>query len=119
MISPGTKHPHYHPKAKVIFLDIRDAKKLEIEITKQVLIYRKSNKSIGFLGFKNSRHTFDMEILLNEDYNQVAKSLFDSFRKFDDNKIDIIIIPKISPKHIGLAITDRITRAASQIIKVI
>lgn len=115
VVSPGTKHPHYHPKAKVILLDISDSK--ELEISKQILIYRKLNKSIGFLGFKNSRHTFDMEILLDKDYNKAAKSLFDSFRKFDDNKIDIIIIPKISSKHIGLAITDRITRAASQVIR--
>lgn len=118
VISPGTKHPHYHPKAKVILLDISSAKELEIEMSKQILIYRQLQKRIGLLGFKHTMHKVDMEILLDTDYNKIARSLFDSFRRFDDNKIDVILIPKISSKQIGLAITDRITRAASQIIKV-
>lgn len=119
VISPGTKHPHYHPKAKVILLDIVDTKELEIEMSKQILIYRELNKTIGYIGFKNTKYKFDMEILLDTDYNKTARSLFDSFRRFDDKNIDVILIPRMSSKQIGLAITDRITRAASQIIKVI
>jgi L-threonylcarbamoyladenylate synthase len=118
IISPGTRHPHYHPKAKVILLDIKDKKKLNLEMTKQILKYQALHKSIGLLSFKHSSHTVDMEILLDMDYNIIAKSLFDSFRRFDDNKIDVILIPRMSTKQIGLAITDRMTRAASQIIKV-
>lgn len=119
VISPGTKHPHYHPKAKVILLDIKNIESLEIELAKQILIYRQLKKSIGILGFEHSKLKVDMEILLDKDYNKIARSLFDSFRRFDDKKIDVILIPRMSSKQIGLAITDRITRAASQIIKVI
>ena len=117
LVSPGTKHPHYHPKAKIIFLDINDSKKLDAELTKQIYAFRQQRKKIGVIGFKDNKNKVDMEIILDMDYKNIARSLFDSFRQFDNKKIDVILIPKMSSKQIGLAIIDRITRAASQIIK--
>jgi len=47
-----------------------------------------------------------------KDLTTVAKNLFRLLRKFDEEKVDMIIVEGITPKGLGLAVMDRLRKAA-------
>ncbi len=96
--SPGMKYKHYSPNAK-IFLFGKNAKD-KIESFK--LKYQKLNKKIKIINTKNTK--------------KFGKELFDLFRKSDKEKVDIILISSIDQNGVGLAIMNRIKKAASKVI---
>lgn len=95
--SPGMKYKHYSPKAQIIIA------KNQLEIKKIVAKFK--NKKIAIFR-------------LNKHQNTIAKNLFAYLREFDKKHIDIIIcepLDKISKKGIGLAVLDRLKRAAGKL----
>lgn len=102
--APGMSYKHYAPLAKVILLEgntnavMRIGKQLARE-------YNLSGKKVGFLKNKKDLYRF-------------AKTLFKSFRKFDQDHFDVIIVGGVPETGLGLAIMNRLRRAATEIIKV-
>jgi len=47
-----------------------------------------------------------------KDLTTVAKNLFRLLRKFDDEKVDIIIAEEITLKDLGVAVMNRLRKAA-------
>ena len=97
--SPGMKYKHYSPDAKIVLFEksvhnkIKDyAKDLESKDNKVRII--KSKKTQAF-----------------------SKSLFSLFRDSDKQNYDYILITSVEETGIGLAIMNRIRKAASKIIK--
>ncbi len=95
--SPGLKHRHYSPRAKVRILD-RD---LQITDTDRV----------AFIGLKKHNETFKRELICDS-IDEYAHSLYEFFRKCDRWSIDIIYCEPVEEKGIGAALMDRIRRAA-------
>ena len=95
--SPGLKHRHYSPRAKVILI----SPKSKVQ----------SPKSSAFIGFDLPRGEFDLVKICAsiEDY---AHSVFDFFRQCDRQGIEKIFCQKVEEKGIGTALMDRLKRAS-------
>ncbi len=98
--SPGMKYRHYSPKAKVILIDSEeDFVKYDFE--------KKKSAFIGFLKVKDFKRVKRVNDL--KDY---ARNIFNFFRKCDEEKIEIIFCQKVPETGLGLAIMNRLTKAA-------
>lgn len=101
--SPGTQYRHYSPKAKVIIVKQVPKNKLNnlaafIGIRSLLPVYR--NK-LGM--FKHCKSKLDY-----------AKSLFSFFRECDLRGIKLIYAERVDEKGIGLAVMNRLKKAAGK-----
>ncbi len=96
--SPGLKHRHYSPTAEVVLLT-----NYELRIT--------NYENSAFIGINRPQNDFDfMKICSSiEDY---AHSVFAFFRECDAKKIKTIYCETVEETGIGLALMDRLRRAA-------
>lgn len=110
--SPGTRHRHYQPKAQVILIDSLE------EIAP-------SQQPIGILGIALAGQSDEHESTLKnrfpmaktticETLNGYAHSLFDFFRECDSLGIHTIYCQRVERQGLGMAIMDRLDRAAHQ-----
>ncbi|MBL8148624.1 MAG: threonylcarbamoyl-AMP synthase [Blastocatellia bacterium] len=97
--SPGMKYKHYSPKAEVIIVD---------SWTK---ISPSDSKKRAFIGFEKIPENFLLSCIC-KDVDEYARELFLFFRDCDDAAIDEIYCQKVEQKGIGLALMDRLRRAA-------
>jgi len=103
--SPGLKHRHYSPRAKVIVQSQKSKVKSEkFEV-------QSSKKSKAFIGLNEPQEEFDL-VKICETVDEYAHSIFEFFRRCDREKIEIIYCQTIEERGIGLALMDRLKRAA-------
>ena len=95
--SPGMKYKHYSPKAKVILFE-RNISKINYYRKK----YERYGKKVRVLQIKNLKKS--------------SKKLFKTFRKLDEEKTDYILVLGCPEKGIGLALMNRLKKAAHRII---
>lgn len=95
--SPGMKHRHYSPVAKVrLFKGTSD---LDTE------------RSSAFIGI--GRPPFDCELVRRcSTVEEYARALYDFFRECDRNNVEFIYCQPVAEEGIGTALMDRIRRAA-------
>jgi len=96
--SPGMKYRHYSPDAKIILFENRQE-----EIINYYLDLKKSGKRV--------------KIVYPSKIKNFSRKLFHILRRYDQQNIDYILILAIDEKGIGLAVMDRLRRAAFKIIK--
>lgn len=111
--SPGTRHRHYSPQARVVLIERGNAKLIE-EACRDHL----KNGSVAFLG-----HTdIDIEdsdfhsFVLEPNAKDYAHSIYSALRDLDERSPRVIIIEGISESGEGAAVMDRLRRAASEIV---
>lgn len=92
--SPGMKHKHYTPKARVVFYD-----------GDQVA------ENAAFIGISKPRAEFQLGRVFDS-VEEYARSLFEFFRECDRRGIDTIYCQRVSEFGIGAALMDRLRRAA-------
>ena len=110
-LSPGTKYRHYTPKAKVLWLDMKQLIKPEFTNTTRLLFITNSEQirsEIETLIRKNNsvyhHHATTLDLL--------AKQLYDWFRSADMQDIDTIFIEKFKPfTPTDFTLVNRITKA--------
>ena len=95
--SPGLRHRHYSPRAKVVLIN----PKSKIQ----------NPKSKAFIGLKKPGADFDL-IKICASVEEYAHELFSFFRECDRKNIETIYSQAVSEKGIGLALMDRLKRAA-------
>lgn len=95
--SPGLKHRHYSPRAKVILI----SRKSKVE----------SLKSKAFIGLSKPETTFDLIKICNST-EAYAHEVFAFFRQCDADKVEEIYCEIVEEKGIGTALMDRLKRAA-------
>jgi len=94
--SPGLKHRHYSPRARVILIS-------DFE-------FRISNGS-AYIGLNEPSEKFDL-IKICRSVEDYAREFFKFFRECDRRRIRTIYCQTIEEKGIGLALMDRLKRAA-------
>ncbi len=110
--SPGMKYKHYSPNAEVVLVlpsteaNVFAKKALELGKDKKFGVISFSKK----VGVKN-------EFYCNSNQEVFAKELFKVFREFDSKGIELIIVEGIAEEDLGLAIMNRLRKAASRVIK--
>ncbi|KAF6242129.1 threonylcarbamoyl-AMP synthase [Nitrosopumilus sp. b1] len=114
--SPGMKYKHYTPNARVILLK-NSIKNVDQRISELVQIYQNKKKRVGIVTTqKNKKYKSNLTLFLGKDPKKIAKNLFSVFRKFDSQKIDILLIQEIADNDLGFAIMNRLNKAAYQVI---
>ncbi|MEM2955037.1 MAG: L-threonylcarbamoyladenylate synthase [Candidatus Nanoarchaeia archaeon] len=97
--SPGMKYRHYSPDAKVILFE------------------KSAYKKIEFYKIKLEKKGMKVKVIYPEKIKNFSKKLFKIFRDCDKNGFDYILILSPKTKGIGLALRNRIEKAASKIVR--
>lgn len=108
--SPGMKYRHYAPTSPVFLVDGSD--ECVIEFFKQ----KQSTENCGILCFDEDAAHLSANKLLSFgghfDEEKQAHELFDMLRRFDSMNVDAIYARLPSDKGVGLAVYNRLIRAA-------
>lgn len=120
--SPGMKHKHYAPKAEMIVVEGELASVIG-KIRELSEHYAKAGKKVGVLATDESVGSYHLGVIKSmgsrRNLASVAKNLFRLLREFDDEGVDIILAEGVPQKGLGLAVMNRLRRAAGyNIIKV-
>lgn len=113
-LSPGMKYKHYAPSAPFVLLDGNDKDVLDFLIEEQkmncaILCY---SDELEFLHNKNL-----IDIGSKDDYGTQAKRLFSALRDADKLNVDVIYSHLPKKVGLGLALYNRMIRAAAHTVK--
>ena len=113
--APGMKYKHYAPNAKVTI--ISGERKKTVEKMKEMVHYNieKGKKVCILTAEENAKeYTEGISIVLGSrlDLSTVAKSLFEALRKCDDLEADLILAEGYEEEGVGVAIMNRLNKAA-------
>ncbi|NFA42480.1 threonylcarbamoyl-AMP synthase [Clostridium botulinum] len=113
--APGLKYRHYAPKAKVKIISGERKKTIE-KMKEMVDYYIDNNKKVCILTIEENEKEYNKGIKVvlgsRENLLMVAQNLFESLRKCDDLGADIILAEAYEEKGVGIAIMNRLNKAA-------
>jgi L-threonylcarbamoyladenylate synthase len=104
--APGTKYPHYSPKAKVLII------KSAIESAAEII---NAQKNVGAFISPRYKKYFSPEVFVmdaGESAAAAAANLYAALRKFDYKKIETVYVENFSREGIGEAVMNRLSKAA-------
>ncbi|HII85274.1 TPA: threonylcarbamoyl-AMP synthase [Candidatus Bathyarchaeota archaeon] len=113
--SPGMKHKHYAPRAKLVLVE--GSLKLVIDKINELILANKSNGSkVGVLATDEtaSKYEADLVVSLGSRFSleTIARNLFAALRKFDAENMDVIIAESVPADGLGLAVMNRLRKAS-------
>lgn len=115
--APGMKYRHYSPSAAVIVVEGR-RDRVHRKIKELVESFKGEGKRVGVMatgGIYEADEYFD----LGESEEDVARNLFKALRELDKRGVDIIIAEGIEERGLGLAVMNRLRKAAGyRVVKV-
>ena len=113
--APGMKYRHYAPKAKMQIISGNSKKTIE-KINEMVHNYMDEGKKVGILSSKensNLYHQGEVIVLGSvSELGEVAHNLFEALRRFDDIGVDLILSEAFQEEGVGIAIMNRLKKAA-------
>jgi len=115
--SPGMKYTHYSPHAEVILVKgdrrIQKMKSLAENLQKN----NKRTAIITFTENENFYKDFNVKALCKKnDLKSYSKKIFSVFRDLDRDGVDVILVEEVPLTGIGIAIDERLSKAANNII---
>lgn len=125
IVSPGMLERHYSPAARLILVSAVTREAAVDGIRALISQFSSQGLKTGVLTVDEEIRNYsdlDVEIItLGSLYNldQIAKNLFAGMRTLEQAGIEVILSTDYGQKEIGLAIHDRLHRAASQVIHVV
>ncbi len=111
-LAPGMKYRHYSPKTPVLLVLKPTAEKIEKLVEKE----QKKGKQIGLLCLGRYHTSAERVIIIGKTPEAAAKRLFDALRWLDLQKLDLIIAEGLPENGFGMAVMNRLRRAASRIL---
>lgn len=120
--APGMKYRHYAPKAKVTIVEGNLQKTIE-KINEIVQNYIEKDLRVGIIATEETKELYRTGEIISlgsrKELYTVAKNLFGTLRAFDDLNVDIILSESFEEEGVGIAIMNRLRKAAGfDIIKV-
>lgn len=114
--SPGMKYKHYSPKAHVIIVESSDVDKQAGVVCQLAEQNKKEGKKVGVCATDQTIEKYNkFETISMGDRNHpetIAASLFSILREFDDRGVDVILAEAVDQNGVGLAIMNRMVKAA-------
>lgn len=114
--SPGMKYTHYAPKAHVVIVRSKNIEKQTDKISELAKKAGSEGKKVGICATHQTKDLYSgFEILSMGDRDNpetIAASLFALLREFDDRGVDIIFAEAVDEHEVGLAIMNRMVKAA-------
>jgi L-threonylcarbamoyladenylate synthase len=112
--SPGLKHKHYSPEAKVRLVQGSRFKIQDSRFKVQGSRFKIQDlEKPAFIGLKNPEEEFHL-VKICESVEGYAHAVFDFFRECDRENVEIIYCEIVEEKGIGLALMDRLKRASER-----
>ncbi len=112
--SPGTRHRHYSPRARVFLIDHGSPESIEL-----ICRERLDEGAVGFIG--HTRVAIDDDqffvIEVGSSADDYARAIYGALRELDRKGTRAIVVEGISEDGKGAAVMDRLRRAASEIIE--
>ena len=113
--APGMKYRHYAPKADLKIINGKNEKTIEI-MNEMIENYKVNDKKVAVITTDENINLFnDIPVISlgsEKDLNEIAKNLFEALRKCDDINVDYILCQAFEQKGVGLAIMNRLNKAA-------
>lgn len=107
---PGMKYKHYAPPNASVVVVEGTPENRRRKIRELVYEYRKKGYRVGVMA------TFEVEAdefyFLGQTPEEVARNLFKALRELDKRGVDMIIAEGIEEKGVGLAVMNRLRKAA-------
>jgi len=120
--SPGMKHRHYAPNAKVILVE-GSVPAVVSKIRELADSYRLEGGKVGVLATDETVAHYKADVVksLGSRFNlaAIAQNLFRLLREFDAESVDVIIAEGVPAEGLGLAVMNRLRKASGyNIVKV-
>jgi L-threonylcarbamoyladenylate synthase len=113
--SPGMRHRHYAPRAKLIVVEGELNASIR-KIRELTDYYKGVGMRVGVLSTDESMHSYSADSVKSlgsrEDLTKVARNLFKMLREFDEEDVDVIIAEGVPEKGLGLAVMNRLRKAS-------
>jgi L-threonylcarbamoyladenylate synthase len=111
-LAPGMKYRHYSPKTPILLVLKPTAGKIAGIVEKE----QGRGRKIGLLCAGRYHSGAERVIIIGKTPEAFAKRLFDALRWLDSQKLDLIIAEGLPEKGFGMAVMNRLKRAAARII---
>ncbi len=120
--SPGVKHKHYAPNAEVIVVE-GEVSAIIGKVKELAEFYAEKSNKVGVLATDETASNYRAGVVKSlgsrSDLAAIAKNLFRLLREFDSEDVDVIIAEGVPPEGLGLAVMNRLRKAAGyNIVKV-
>lgn len=122
-LSPGLLARHYAPRAELILCTWEETPQHALEmIVSLARLHQSRGRRVGLLVADEDRPFVDeLSVCIVSagpaaDLAQVARNLYAALRMLDDMGVEIILARDFSEQGLGLAVRDRLRRAAAQVV---
>ncbi len=120
--SPGQKYRHYAPKAEMLLFS-GQVDSIVDAIIVNTEKYTKEGKRVGIICTDETKNFYKEGLIISmgsrKNKETIARNLFNILRTFDHLEVDIILAEGVDLSNLGIAIMNRMMKAASgKIIKV-
>jgi L-threonylcarbamoyladenylate synthase len=120
--SPGQKYRHYSPVAELIIFE-GEVNNISKAINKKAIELMADGQKVGIMATEETKEEYPEGYVIvvgsREKRETIASNLFTAIRLFDKAQIDTILAEGIEMDNIGIAIMNRLVKAASgKVIKV-
>ncbi|AZR74011.1 threonylcarbamoyl-AMP synthase [Anoxybacter fermentans] len=121
--SPGMKYRHYSPEAELLIVEGESERVKE----KLIELIKNSQKKLGLLATRELVESLDTDLPpitvkvlgSREKLEEIGINLFKLLREFDETEVDLILVEGLPLHGLGLAVMNRLRKAAGyQIIRV-
>lgn len=113
--SPGMKHKHYAPNAKLILVEGSVAAVVN-KIKELTCTFRGKGRRVGVLATDETSRMYKADVVksLGSRFNLevIAQRLFGFLREFDAEGVDVIIAESVPAEGLGLAVMNRLRKAS-------
>ena len=114
--APGMKYSHYAPEAQMIILK-GEQQKVVSKIQQLSAEQKDQGKLVGILATEETIQNYQSGIVISMGSSSnlyiAAAAIFDALRQFDLQKVDIIYAEALSEENIGMAVMNRLKKAAA------
>ena len=113
--APGMKYAHYAPEAQMIIVK-GQLQNVVSKIQQLTAEQKDQNKLVGILATEETKQNYQSGIVISmgsrSNLYTAAAAIFDALRQFDMQKVDIIYAEALSEENIGMAVMNRLKKAA-------
>lgn len=112
--SPGMKYKHYAPRAKVFVVDGESAKAIAIKANSMYDNYiSQGNRPVILCRAENALLYGQRQAeAIGRTEAEIAQNIFHALRQADEDGFDIVLFEAVGKKGMGLAVMNRMMRAA-------
>jgi len=113
--SPGMKHRHYAPKARLVVVEGNLAAVVR-KVAELTEYYKQRGEKVGVLATHETVGTYRADAVKSlgsrSNMEEIAKNLFRLLREFDAEGVDVIIAEGVPAEGLGLAVMKSLRKAS-------